>query len=152
DFVRSLTCSVLSVPLSTYGQAADKVYRIGQLREGATPLSRVFWETMEANGWFEGKNVSMHARFAKAANELPALALELVNLNVDVIVTDGTPATRAAQAATGTIPIVFAIGGNPVQQGFVASLVRPNANLTGFVFGAHTAKQLQIIKEALPAA
>jgi ABC-type uncharacterized transport system substrate-binding protein len=151
-FVRSLSCSLLCVPLGTYGQTAGKVYRLGQLREGAVPLSRVFWEAMEGYGWFEDRNISVHARFAKATGELRAFAKELVELNVDVIVTDGTPATRAAKATTGTIPIVFAIGGDPVRQEFVSSLARPNANLTGITFGAYTAKQLQILKEALPKA
>jgi len=147
-----LTGSLLCVSLGTHGQTAGKVYRLGQLREGAVPLSRVFWEAMEGYGWFQGRNISVQARFAKAPNELPALAMELVKLNVDVIVTDGTPATRAAKAATGTIPIVFAIGGNPVQEEFVASLAQPNANLTGFTFGGYAQKQLQILKEALPKA
>ena len=151
-FVRSLTCSLLCAPLGTYAQTAGKVYRLGQLREGSVPFSRVFWEAMEGYGWFEGRNIVVHTRFAKATKELPALAMELVKLNVDVIVTDGTPATRAAKAATGTIPIVFAIGGDPVQQEFVARLAKPDANLTGFTFGSYTDKQLQILKEVLPKA
>ncbi len=151
-FVRSLTCSMLCVPFSTYGQTAGKVYRLGQLREGSVPLSKVFWEAMEGYGWFQGRNITVHARFAKATNELPALAMELVKLDVDVIVTDGTPATRSAKAATGTIPIVFAIAADPVQQEFVASLAQPKGNLTGFTFGTYIDKQLQILKEVLPKA
>src|SRR6185369_11116830 len=87
-FVRSLTCSLLCAPLGTYAQTAGKVYRLGQLREGSVPFSRVFWEAMEGYGWFEGRNIVVHTRFAKATKELPALAMELVKLNVDVIVTD----------------------------------------------------------------
>ena len=107
---------------------------------------------MESYGWFEGRNISAYARFAKGPKELPGLAIELVKLDVDVIVTDGTPATRAAKAATGTIPIIFAIAGDPVQEEFVARLARPDANLTGFTFGNYTQKQLQILREALPKA
>jgi len=149
-FVRSLTCGLLSVPFDTYAQTTSRVYRIGQLREGSTPLSSVFWDAMGGYGWFDGQNLIMQQRFAKAADELPALAMELVKLNVDVIVTDGTPATRAAKAASSTIPIVFAIGANPVREGFVASFARPGANLTGFTFASFSDKQLEILKEALP--
>ena len=94
-------------------------------------------------------SASSHAT-RSAVGELSALARELVQLKVDVIMADGTPATQAAKDASGTIPIVFAIGGDPVERGLAITLAKPGANLTGFTFGAYDEKQLQILKEALP--
>ena len=149
-FVRNLAGGLLALPLATYAQSANKVYRIGLLREGVVPISKTFWDTMSELGWFEGKNVMVEPRYAKTAGQLPALAKELAELDVDVIIVDGSPATQAAKLATKTIPIVFAIAADPVLRGFVASLARPGANLTGFTFGTYDDKQLQVLKEALP--
>jgi putative tryptophan/tyrosine transport system substrate-binding protein len=137
-------------PLVTAAQTGERIFRIGWLREGANPLGDSFWESMRKLGWIEGKNVMVESRYAKAADQLPILASELAQLNVDLILTDGTPATRAAKGATATIPIVFSIGADPVFQGFVSSLARPGGNLTGFTFGSYDDKQLQLLKEALP--
>ena len=80
----------------------------------------------------EGKNIVIEYRYAEGKlDRLPALAAELVRLKVDVIVTGGPPATRAAKEATDTIPIVMAQDGDPVGNGFVASLARPGGNITG---------------------
>jgi putative ABC transport system substrate-binding protein len=149
-FVSNLAGGLLAFPAAAYAQPASKVYRIGWLREGAIPVSQNFWSAMREMGWVEGKNVTVEPRFAGTADELPALAKELARLNVDLILTDGTRAARAAKAATETIPIVFALGSDPVQQQLVASLARPGANLTGFTFGYYEDKQLQVIKEAVP--
>jgi putative tryptophan/tyrosine transport system substrate-binding protein len=105
---------------------------------------------MRALGWIEGRNVTVESRYATTADELPALAKELAQLKLDALMTDGTPATRAAKAATETIPIVFSIGADPVRQGFVTSLPKPGGNLTGFTFGSYEDKQLEVIKQALP--
>jgi ABC-type uncharacterized transport system substrate-binding protein len=74
----------------------------------------------------------------------------LVSLKVDLILTTGTPASRAAKQATATIPIVFNLGADPVQEGLVASLARPGGNLTGFALGFYEDKQLELLKEAVP--
>jgi putative ABC transport system substrate-binding protein len=83
-----------------------------------------------------------------------AAAAELVGLNVDVIVTYGWPAAKAAKEATGTIPIVFAVATDPVKRGLVASLARPGGNLTGVVGdpGGLEDKRLEQLKEAVPGA
>ena len=69
---------------------------------------------------------------------------------VDLILTNGTPATRAAQQATTTIPIVFYLGSDPVRSGLIASYARPGGNLTGMAMGLYGEKQLAILKEAVP--
>jgi putative ABC transport system substrate-binding protein len=87
---------------------------------------------MRELGYIEGKNLIIEWRSAEASKErLPGLATELVNLKVDVIVTSGSPATRAAQRATTMIPIVMGNVGDPVHAGFVKSLARPAGNITG---------------------
>ena len=150
-FVRNLAGGLLALPITAVAQPPGKVYRIGWLREGALPIAKPFWETLEKSGWSEGRNVVVEARYAKALSELPGLAKELAQSKVDLIMTDGTPATRSAKSATDTIPIVFAIGADPVKEGLVASLARPETNLTGFTFGYYSDKQLQILKESVPA-
>jgi len=146
----NLAGGLLAYPIATYAQPASKIYRIGWLREGASPIAHNFWSAMHELGWVEGKNVTVEPRYARTADELPALAKELVRLNVDLILTDGTRAARVAKGATETIPIVFALASDPVQQQLVATLARPGANLTGFTFGYYEDKQLQILKEAVP--
>ena len=71
--------------------------------------------------------------------------------SVDLIITGGTPALRAAKQATSEIPIVFSVGVDPVKRGLVASMSRPGGNLTGFAFGLYEEKQLQVLKAAVPA-
>jgi putative tryptophan/tyrosine transport system substrate-binding protein len=104
-------------------------------------------------GYVEGRNLVIEARFAQGMHDrLPALAAELVRLNVAVIVVDGTATTAVAKAATTTIPIVFTLAGDPVGSGLVASLARPGGNVTGLssLTGELSGKQLQLLKEAVP--
>jgi len=105
-------------------------------------------------GYVEGQNITFEVRYANGSEEpLPALAAELVGLNLDVIVPASEEAIRAASLATSTIPIVFATpGGDPVAKGYVASLARPGGNATGVSpqAGQETAKRLQLLKEAVP--
>ena len=103
----------------------------------------------------EGKNLSFEYRWAEGKYErLPALATELVRLKLDVIVTQGVPAARAAKAATRTIPIVMAISGDAVATGLVTSIARPGGNITGstFFLPELNAKRVELLKEALPRA
>ncbi|HSF07418.1 MAG TPA: ABC transporter substrate-binding protein [Methylomirabilota bacterium] len=106
-------------------------------------------------GYVEGENLVIEYRWAEGKyDRLPDLAAELVRLQVDVIVTHGTPGSRAAKQATATIPIVMAISGDAVATGLVTSIARPGGNLTGstFFFPELIAKRLELLKEALPRA
>ena len=101
----------------------------------------------------EGRNLSIEYRSAGGrAERFPDLAMELVRLRVDVIVTRGTPAALAAKNATQTIPIVMASSGDPLVTGLVASLAHPGGNVTGLSAYATEiqAKQLELLKELLP--
>lgn len=108
-----------------------------------------------SHGDVKGRNIVFEYRFAQGhADNLPRMAAELVGLKVHVIVTESTPATLAVSKATNTIPIVMAIGSDPVRVGLALSLARPGGNLTGLtlVGAQRTAKQLQLLKESLPGA
>jgi putative ABC transport system substrate-binding protein len=116
--------------------------RIDALRAGLREL-----------GYVEGKNIAIEYRWAEGKyDRLPQLATELVQLKVEVIVTHGTPGTRAAKQATSTIPIVMAVSGDAVLTGLVASMARPGGNVTGSTFFSPeiTAKRLELLKETLP--
>jgi ABC transporter substrate binding protein len=114
---------------------------------------RPFLEGLRERGWVEGQNVTIERRFAAGqADRLPALAAELVALNVDVILAAATPAAKAAQNATNRIAIVMADPGDAVQLGLVASLARPGGNITGVTSLAPelATKRLALLKEAFP--
>ena len=101
----------------------------------------------------EGRNIVIEFRWAEGKyDRLYDLVAELIRLNVDVIVTHGTPGTRTAKQATTTIPIVMAISGDAIATGIVTSLARPEANLTGstFFLPELNAKRLELLKEACP--
>jgi len=116
---------------ATDAQPPGKVYRIGVLRASAPPTAyiEVFRQGLNELGYIEGKNIAFEYRWAGGkVDQLPAFAAELVSLQVDIIVTDGA---GAARAATRTIPIVMASVGDPVGAGLIASLARPGGNVTG---------------------
>jgi putative ABC transport system substrate-binding protein len=103
-------------------------------------------------GYIEGRNLQIEFIWAESAAQLPKLAAELAKPEIAVVVTSGNIATRAAKAATSTIPIVFAMADDPVQLGFVSSFNRPGGNMTGLslVSGALGAKRLELVRELLP--
>jgi putative ABC transport system substrate-binding protein len=138
-------------------QQPGKIHRIGFLSGGVPGSSRgipAIQQELRALGYVEGKNISFEYRYAedKPARS-PALADELVRLKVDVIVAGGDSDTRAAKSATRTIPIVFLEStSDPVALGLVASLARPEGNITGFTTIADVlaGKRLELLKETIP--
>ncbi|HKR59467.1 MAG TPA: ABC transporter substrate-binding protein [Pyrinomonadaceae bacterium] len=142
---------------SAQAQQIGKVFRIGFLdnstASGMAVLVGAFRQELSKLGWIEGKNITIEYRFAEQQNKrLPGLVAELVRLNVDVIVTGGPTPTRSAMEATGTIPIVMAVNANPVGLGFVASLARPEGNVTGLssLTPELNSKRLEVLKDAVP--
>ena len=130
-----------------------KIPRIGYLAIARTPAIDAFLEGMRDHGYVEGDNVAIEWRVAEGQYErLPALANELADLKVDVIVAPTTPQLRAAQQATRTIPIVFASVADPVGEGYVQSMNRPGGNITGLanVATETTGKRLELLREAVP--
>jgi len=153
-------CLLMTVPLITglaQAQEAGKVPRIGWL--GSVPMPDVperqehFRRGLRELGYIEGKNIVIEWRSSEGIlDRNPALAAELVRLKVDVIVSAAVSLTRAAKAATSTVPIVMAQDADPVGNGFVASLARPGGNITGLSTLAPelSGKKLEILKEVVP--
>ena len=118
-----------------------------------TARTEAFRQGLRELGYVEGENIVIEWRSAEGnQHRLPALAAELVRLNLDVIVTAGSPVTRALKQATSTIPIIMGLDPDPVANGFVASLARPGGNITGLSTLATdiSGKQLELLKEIVP--
>jgi putative tryptophan/tyrosine transport system substrate-binding protein len=146
-------------PLAAGAQQGDRVRRIGVLmpfdEDETVAKARVsaFTQALAELGWTDGRNVRMDVRWAgDDINRIGALAQELVGLQPDIIVTNGTPATAAHQRETRTIPIVFASVGDPVASGIVARLDRPSGNATGFAVleASLGGKWLELLSEIAP--
>ena len=153
----ALCAMLFALCSSSQAQQPAKIPRVGYL--GLTPPSassariEAFRQGLRELGYVEGKNIVIEWRYAEGKlDRLPSLAAELVRLTVDVIVTAGPTATRAAKQATFTIPIVMAFDIDPVGSGFVATLARPGGNITGLSTLAPeiSGKQLELLKESLP--
>lgn len=140
----------------TVGAQEAKIYRVAYLALLAGPDSAIVEERLRELGYVPGKNLIFDLRSAMGdSNRLPRLAAEIGDSRPDVIVAGfGTLAARAAQAASRTIPIVFASVGDPIGAGVVASLSRPGANVTGVTSQSSEiqGKRLQILEELVPSA
>jgi putative ABC transport system substrate-binding protein len=152
-----LLTTVLLITGLVEAQQPKKVPRIGYLSStsASATSSRInaFHQGLRELGYVEGKNVIIEWRFAEGKlDRLPALAAELVRLNVDMIVSASTPVTAAVKDATATVPIVMAHDPDPVGSGFVASLARPGGNITGLASFAPelSGKRLEILREITP--
>jgi putative ABC transport system substrate-binding protein len=142
---------LLAAPPAAEAQPSATIPRIGLLADATS------WEPLRLGlrdlGYVEGKSIALEERSSQGRHErFSDLASELVRLNVNIIVTWGTPATLAAKQATTTIPIVMASAGDPVRSGLVRSLAHPGGNVTGLtVLGPGlAAKRLELLKEAVP--
>jgi putative tryptophan/tyrosine transport system substrate-binding protein len=157
DFIKGIAGSATVWPLSARGQPA--VPRVGFPSPGSSKsdtgrMSAVLRGLAES-GYVEGRNVVIEYRGAEGQlDQLPALAANLVDRRVAVIITVATEATLAAKAATTTIPIIFNVGVDPVEFGLVASLNRPSGNLTGstVLYVAVMGKRVELLHELVPSA
>ena len=155
----AVALSILVGPRDADAQQPVKVAKIGMLSTASLehPQARAgldqFRQALGELGYVEGRNIVIEYRSADGRVErFPALAAELVRLNVDLIIVFSTPSALAARQATATIPIVAPTMQDPVRDGLVASLARPGGNVTGLTFlGSElVAKRLALLKEAIP--
>ena len=159
--VIALGASALAAPLGLFAQQQGKTWRVGLLILFSRPASidshflGAFPRGMRELGHVEGKNLVIEWRFADSKRDrLPALAAELVQLKMDVIVAGGNDAPLALQKATTTIPIVMATASDPVGSGLVKSLARPGGNITGLstISGELGPKRLEMLLAMVPKA
>ena len=155
---RFITLLGSTVVLPFVARAQQRMPVIGYLSATApggysTPLITAFRQGLYEIGFAEDQNVAIEFRWAEGRyDRLPALAAELVNRGVAVILAGSLPSALAAKQATSAIPIVFVMGADPVKLGVVASLNRPGGNITGIYqyFGALGGKRLEFIRELVP--
>jgi len=155
NFLAAFAGGILAAPLAASGQPVARVSRVGSLSTGIGDQSSIrprLSEALKALGYVEG-SVTLELRYAEGrVDRLPALAAELVQLNVNVIVAWGVEPLEAAGIATSRIPIVMVARGDPVAIGLVPSLAKPGGNITGMTLGGPelAGKRLELLKEALP--
>jgi putative ABC transport system substrate-binding protein len=143
--------------MSADAQQPTKIPRIGilSLTQASVQKARIeaFRDALRKLGYVEGQNINIEYRYGNNKSErMPGLAAEMVHLNVDVIVTTGSSATRPAKEATTAIPIVMTSDNDPVGSGFVTSLARPGGNITGLTNISRDLgdKRLELLKEIIP--
>ena len=157
SFITLLGGAAAAWPFAARGQQPEKLPTIGVL--GANTASSqsqwtaAFVQRLRERGWIEGRTVAIEYRWADGRSERAAeIAAELVRLKVDIIVTAATRNVVAAKQATAVIPIVFAVAGDPVGAGLVASLARPGGNVTGLSMQQTdlAGKRLELLREVVP--
>ncbi len=155
-YIALLGVSVVAWPFKAAAQSA-RIPVVGilnsQTRDTESERLSALHQGLKESGFAEGQNVALEYRFADGHNDrLPALAADLVQRQVAVLVANTTPPALAAKTATATIPIVFVTGVDPVEVGLVASLSRPGANVTGVTFLVQqlVAKRLELLSDLVP--
>jgi ABC-type uncharacterized transport system substrate-binding protein len=152
----ALLSGVAAWPFAARAQQLGKVARIGFLRY-ASPHAKqfeAFRDGLRASGYVEGQNIVIEQRYADGAfGRLGELTAELVRLNLDVIVVDGSVTAKAVKTATSTVPVVFSLASDPVGDGLVASMARPGTNLTGLTLSVGyqlAGKRVELLKDLKP--
>jgi putative tryptophan/tyrosine transport system substrate-binding protein len=157
-FITAVAGGFIGVPFAARAQQTGKVRRIGYLHLGRPPSPAeidALWAPLRARGWVEGQNLIVERRYANGRAELlQPMAEELVRLNVELIVANGTLASLAAKGVTTSVPIVIDRSGDPVGTGLVASLARPGGNITGIstMSPELDVKRLELLRQLLPGA
>ena len=153
-FVLTSLAGTLAAPLAAEAQKQPgKIARIGLLGDVPSFLNEEFRQGLRELGYVEGQNIVIEHRYPEWKYErLPGLAADLVRVKVDIIVAASPAATKAAKQATSTIPIIFTVSGDPVADGFAASLARPGGNITGLATTSPelVGKQLELLKGVAP--
>jgi ABC-type uncharacterized transport system substrate-binding protein len=157
EFITLIGGVAAAWPLAARAQKSGKIARIGVLLTAnprSAPIIQAFEQRLRDLGYIEGQNIVFDYRNAEGeVKRLPDLVADLVRLDVNIIVTTTDPATRAARGATTTIPILMlAINYDPIALGYIDSIARPGANVTGLFF-QHLellAKRFGLFKEMLP--
>jgi ABC-type uncharacterized transport system substrate-binding protein len=156
-FITLLGGAAATWPLAARAQQPKKLPTIGYLGANTPSVESqriaAFVQRLRELGWIEGRSIATEVRWAEGRNERFAeIAAEFVRLKVDIIVTAGTAAVLTAKQATSVVPIVFAVAGDPVGTGLVASLARPGGNVTGLSLQTTdlVGKRLELLREILP--
>jgi putative ABC transport system substrate-binding protein len=159
EFIKIIGCAAISFPWLATAQTSREMRRIGVLMsvdskdpEGKAQFSALVRGLAEL-GWVDGQSLRIELRWGGSdVNQIRMLAKELVGLQPELIVAQGTPVTAALKRETRTIPIVFVVVTDPVGEGFVTALARPGGNITGFLTSeaAIGAKMLDLLKEIVP--
>jgi len=157
DFIALVGSTAAVWPLAARAQQQANVRLVGFLVSD-TPVQaavrvQALRDGLREFGYVEGRNIALETRYAEFNyDRLPALVSNLVALNVDVLVTQGSPATIAAQRATKTTPIVMTVVGDAVPQGIISSLSHPGGNVTGISWQSAEliTKRLELLKEVMP--
>jgi ABC-type uncharacterized transport system substrate-binding protein len=158
EFITLASGAAAAWPVVARAQQQSKLPRIGWLGVGGSSTWAERVEALRAGlrelGYIDGKNLKLEFRWASTVEQLPVLADDLVRMNVDIIFAPSSTEVEAARPSTKTIPIVFATHADPVGVGHVTSLARPGGNITGrsVLLTDLVAKQLEVLKETLPAA
>jgi putative ABC transport system substrate-binding protein len=154
----TLAGSAAAWPFVARAQQTDQIRRVGVLMSGieTDPQQKTRWDSfrksLEGLGWLEGRNLHIEVRFAGGPGKFEPLAKEIVALQPDAIFVHSTGFVAAVARQTRTIPIVFANVSDPIGAGFVATLARPGANITGLVLleSSIAGKWLSMLKEMVP--